>query len=436
MKGMGANKIVERNIMKKFIVSMGLAAAGTASLQAAYTPDMSDTSKIWTVSASLRSFYDDNYTTASNGPNKKGSFGIQVSPQFELNVPLTQTELGMRYIYGLSYYEERDHLGQSPYDQTHQLDLWADHAFNERWHARAQDSFVSAQDPGLINAPGTPGATLQRVQGNNIDNTAKISVTTDWTDLFSTVLSYKNSLYDYQNKGGNAANPSLAGLLNRDENLVSLDLQWHVMPTTTAFVGYQYGQVVYNGGEQIGLPNFTSSSRDTRSHYGYVGVQHSFLDNLKGTVDVGVQYTEDYNDPTAKTQVNPYANASLVYTYASGSYAEIGLTHTRNSTVIAAVSAGSLTLDQESTLVYGSVNHQLTSKLVANAMASFQDSAYNGGLYNGQSDDYYSLGLSLTYKFTRNFSAEGGYNFDDYVSGIPGQAYTRNRVFLGVTATF
>ena len=435
MKGMGANKIVEKNIMKKFIVSMGLAAAGTASLQAAYTPDMSDTSKIWTVSASLRSFYDDNYTTASNGPNKKGSFGIQVSPQFELNVPLTQTELGMRYIYGLSYYEERDHLGQSPYDQTHQLDLWADHAFNERWHARAQDSFVSAQDPGLINAPGTPGATLQRVQGNNIVNTAKISVTTDWTDLFSTVLSYKNSLYDYQNKGGNAANPSLAGLLNRDENLVSLDLQWHVMPTTTAFVGYQYGQVVYNGGEQIGLPNFTSSSRDTRSHYGYVGVQHSFLDNLKGTVDVGVQYTEDYNDPTAKTQVNPYANASLVYTYASGSYAEIGLTHTRNATVIAAVSAGSLTLDQESTLVYGSVNHQLTSKLVANAMASFQDSAYNGGLYNGQSDDYYSLGLSLTYKFTRNFSAEGGYNFDDYVSGIPGQAYTRNRVFLGVTAT-
>jgi len=422
--------------MKKFIVSMGLAAAGTASLQAAYTPDMSDTSKMWTVSASLRSFYDDNYTTASNGPNKKGSFGIQVSPQFELNVPLTQTELGMRYIYGLSYYEERDHLGQSPYDQTHQLDLWADHAFNERWKARAEDSFVSAQDPGLIQPAGVLTSVPQRVNGNNIANTGKISVTTDWTDLFSTVLSYKNSLYDYQNKNGTPANPSLAGLLNRDENLISLDLQWHVMPTTTAFVGYQYGQVVYSGGEPIGGGYF-SSNRDTRSHYGYVGVQHSFLDNLKGTVDVGVQYSDYYNDSAAKTQVSPYANASLVYTYASGSYAEIGLTHTRNATDIAAVSAGgSLTLDQESTLVYGSVNHKLTSKLVANAMASFQDSAYNGGPYNGQSDDYYALGLSLTYNFTRNFSAEGGYNFDDYVSNIAGQAYTRNRVFLGVMATF
>jgi len=425
--------------MKKFIVSMGLAAAGTASLQAAYTPDMSDTSKIWTVSASLRSFYDDNYTTASNGPNKnttasngpnkKGSFGIQVSPQFEINVPLTQTELGMRYIYGLSYYEERDHLGQSPYDQTHQLSLWADHSFNERWHARAENSFVVAQDPGLITPIGVPSGESQRVEGNNISNTGKISVTTDWTDLFSTVLAYKNSFYDYQNKG-------LAGLLNRDENLISLDLQWHVMPTTTAFVGYQYGQVVYSGGEPIGL-SYVSSSKDDRSHYGYVGVQHSFFDNLKGSVSVGVQYTEDYNDSAAGSQVSPYVNASLVYTYASGSYAEIGLTHTRNATDIAAVSTvDGLTLDQESTLVYGSVNHQLTSKLVASAIASFQDSAYNGGLYNGQSDDYYSLGLSLTYKFTRNFSAEGGYNFDDYVSDIQGQAYTRNRVFLGVTATF
>jgi hypothetical protein len=430
-------------MMKKFIVSMGLAAAGTASLQAAYTPDMSDTSKMWTVSASLRSFYDDNYNTASDGSsNKKGSFGIQVSPQFELNVPLQQTELGLRYIYGLSYYEERDHLGQSPYDQTHQLSLWADHAFNERWHARAEDSFVSAQDPGLLTpASGGASPVVQRVEGNNVVNTAKVSATTDWTDLFSTVLGYQNTFYDYQNSGGNATNPSLAGMLNRDENLISLDFQWHATPTTTGFVGYQYGQVIYNGGEAIakisgGGTTLFSSSRDTRSHYGYVGVQHDFLANLTGSARVGIQYTEDYNDPFSSSQVSPYAAASLVYKYASGSYAEVGLTHSRNATDQTALSGNSLTLDQESTVVYGSVNHQLTSKLVANAMASFQDSEYNGGLYNGQSDDFYSLGLSLTYNFTRNFSAEAGYNFDDYVSNIAGQAYTRNRVYMGVTATF
>ena len=235
---------------------MGLAAAGTSGLQAAYTPDMSDTSKMWNVSASLRSFYDDNYATVSTG--KKGSFGLEVSPQFELNAPLRQTELGIRYIYGLYYYQERDQAGQDPIDQTHQFDLWVDHAFTERWKARVQDSFVVAQDPQLLNSPGTPAATLQRVNGNNIVNTAKISLTTDWTRLFSTILSYQNTFYDYQNNGGTAANPSLAGELNRDENLVSLDFQWHILPTTTAFIGYQYGQIIYTGNEPI-APGFVSS---------------------------------------------------------------------------------------------------------------------------------------------------------------------------------
>jgi len=427
--------------MKKIFISIGLAAAGTASLKAAYAPDASDTSKLWTVSASLRSFYDDNYTTS---PVKQGSFGFQVSPQFELNAPFQQTELGVRYIYGLSYYQERENLGQSPIDQTHQFDLWLDHAFTERWQARVQNSFVVGQEPELLTPAGAGGsATLQRVEGNNIVNTAKISLTTDWTRLFSTVLSYQNTFYNYQNSGGTAASPSLAGLLNRDENLASLDFQWHALPTTTAFVGYQYGQILYTGNEAIAPTltpgiNYMSSARDNRSYYGYVGVQHEFLDNLSGNARVGLQYTKDYNDPSATSSVGPYATASLVYTYASGCYAQIGLTHSRNATDQAAINAatGQLTEDQESTVVYGSINHQLTSKLTGSALFNFQNSAYHDGAYNNQSDDDYSVGLNLTYSFTRNFSMETGYNYDDVVSGVPGLAYNRNRVYIGITASY
>ncbi len=426
--------------MKKFIVSMGLAAAGTASLQAAYSPDSGDTSKIWSVSASLRSFYDDNYTTASTG--QKTSYGFQVSPQLELNVPMRQTELGMRYIYGLSYYQARNQLGQDPTDMTHQLDLWADHTFTERWQARVQDSFVVAQEPELLTPSGTASGVLQRVSGDNIVNTAKASLTTDWTTLFSTVLGYQNSLYDYQNTGGTAANPSLGGLLNRMEQLVSIDFQFHVLPTTTAFFGYQYGIVDYTGNEPIALDPLTghtyfSSARDNFSHYGYVGIQHAFLDNLTGTARVGVQYTDDYNDPSSASSLGPYASASLVYTYAAGSYAQVGVTHSRNSTDQVAVDAnGHITQDQESTVVFGSINQTLTSKLTGSVSANFQDATYHDGSYNGQSDDFYTLGLNLTYNFTRHFSAEAGYNYDDYVSGIPGQAYTRNRVYIGVTASY
>src|SRR5271163_1833552 len=110
--------------MKKIAVSVGLVAVGTASLQAAYTlgSDSMQTSKVWSLSGSLRGFYDDNYNTAPPGPLKRGSYGFEVSPSISLNLPLDQTDIGARYTYGLYYYQDRESQGQDPIDQTHQFD--------------------------------------------------------------------------------------------------------------------------------------------------------------------------------------------------------------------------------------------------------------------------------------------------------------------------
>jgi hypothetical protein len=421
--------------MKKIFVSLGLAAAGTASLHAAYAPDSTDNSKMWSLSATLRGFYDDNYTTS---PQKQGSAGVEASPSFSLNVPLQQTEIGLRYTYGLYYYQSRQNNGQNPIDQTHQLDVWLDHAFTSRWEARVEDTLSVSQDPSLTSV-GT--ATPQRINGNNVANTATVSLHTDWTREFSTVLSYQNSFYDYEDSGGTAANPSYAGLLNRDEQTIGLDLQWHFSSTTMAFIGYKFGQANFTGNEQIALNNamvpYYSNSRDSRSHNGFVGVQHDFLDNLKGTADVGVQYTDYYNDPSSGSSLGPTADASLIYTYASGSYAQVGLTESRNATDTAQVdSQGRITQDQESTVVYASINQQLTPKLTGSVVGHYQYSIYNDGQYNSQSANFYNLGLNLSYAFNRHFSSDVGYNFDWYTTPVPGQGYTRNRVYLGVTATY
>src|SRR5476651_994934 len=118
--------------MKKFITSIGLVAVGTARLQAAYAPGLNsmETSKMWSVSATLRGLYDDNYTTAQD--HKQRSLGFVVKPSISLNLPMYQTLLSMRYTYGLFYYQDRQDKGQKPVDQTHQFDLSLDHAFNER----------------------------------------------------------------------------------------------------------------------------------------------------------------------------------------------------------------------------------------------------------------------------------------------------------------
>ena len=430
--------------MKKFFISVGLIAAETASLQAAYAPDWnSKSASMWSVSGTLRGFYDDNYETSPSGA-KRGSFGFEFSPQLEFNVPLQQTELGMRYIYGLYYYQKREELGENPIDQTQQFDLWVDHAFTERWQARVQDSFIMGQEPELID-PNT--SVTRRVNGNNIGNTGTLILNTAWTRLFSTALNYQNSFFDYQNSGATTANlatqgASLAGLMNRIEQLVSLDFQWHVAPETVAFFGGQFGAVNYIGDEPIALnpgtsgpPIYYSADRDSRSYYGYVGVQRSMLANLSFTGKIGAQYTDNYNDNT--TSLNPYADLSLIYTYLPGSYAQIGFTQTQNATdQVTPDSNGRITLSTESSTVYASINHKLTSKLLGTVIGRWQHSIYNQGLYNNQALDYYSLGVNLSYSFNQHFSVDAGYNLDDVVSKVPGNSYTRNRIYLGVTAAY
>jgi hypothetical protein len=426
--------------MKKFFVSVGLIAAGTASLQGAYAPDWNSMeASMWRVSGTLRGFYDDNYETAPNG-TKQGSFGFEFSPEFELNVPLQQTELGVRYTYGLYYYQRREELGQNPIDQTHQFDLWVDHAFTERWQARVQDSFAMGQEPELID-PNT--SVLTRTEGNNVSNTGSLAVNTIWTRLFSTVFNYQNAFFDYQNSGGTAVAPSLAGLMNRIDQSVSLDLQWHVAPETVALIGGMFDWVNYVGDEPIAIDSITSttyysSSRNSRSYFGYVGVQHSMLANLSFTAKGGVQYSDNYNDPSGATSLNPYADISLIYTYLPGCYAQAGFTQTRNATdqVSPDPNNGSIAMSTESSTVYASINHKLTPRLLGTVIGRWQHSVYNQGLYNNQSDDYYNLGVNLSYSFNPHFSVDAGYNLDYLTSQIPGYSYTRNRVYLGVTAAY
>ncbi|HEY3762398.1 MAG TPA: outer membrane beta-barrel protein [Verrucomicrobiae bacterium] len=436
---------------KKFFASIGLAVAGAATVHAAYSPDSSDNSKIWAVSGTLRGFYDDNYLTA---PKKVGSYGFEVSPSFTLNAPLEQTEIGVRYVYGLYYYQKREELGQNPIDQSHEFDLWVDHAFTPRWETRFEDTVTVSQEPGLGLPVGQPTAIDNRIEGNNLVNGANISLTTDWTEEFSTKLSYGNTFYSYDNSGAvvspgapfppTSVAASLSGLLDRDENLASINFQWTLSQETMAWVGYQYGQVIYLSSEPIAVntattPNslFTASSRDNRSHYGYVGVSHNFLDNLTGSFQAGIQYTTYYDDTTASSSLGPYGNASLVYTYAAGSYAEVGLTETRNATDVASVGNNGLTEDQESTVVYGSINHPLTPKLIGTLTGNYQYSIYHGGPFQDQAAELVDLGVNLTYTFTPHLSAEAGYNFDWYkTEAALVQDYNRNRVYLGVTATY
>src|SRR4051794_40366494 len=110
--------------MKKILASAGLVALGVSGLHAASGPNLSaaEATKPWSISAALRGFYDDNYTTSPN-PTRRDSFGYEVTPSVSLNLPLENTFIGASYEYSLLYYEDR-----GTYDQQHKFDGILDHS--------------------------------------------------------------------------------------------------------------------------------------------------------------------------------------------------------------------------------------------------------------------------------------------------------------------
>lgn len=419
--------------MKKLIKAAGLMTAG-AVISTAAVLAVEGGSKIYTLSAGLRGFYDDNIFTGNNkvdidnedGDNnlttgidnrKMSSFGFEVTPGVRFIIPLENTTITAGYTYGLRYYEDRP--GKS-YDQFHLADAQVNHTFNERYKVSIFDNLAIAQEPEQVgNSPSTPNSQLLRAEGNNLRNTAGLDFTAVLAPQWSAVVGYRNSYFDYDA-------PQFADFLNRTEHLPSLGLRYQLSPKTVTSLNYQFGLNDYR----------TANERDSTSHYLFAGVDHSFTARLVGSVRLGAQYIEWENAGGGQRAdaTNPYADANLTYSYTDGSNVQLGVRHGRNATDLVGV------LDQQSTLVYGSINHQITALLRATLIGQYQNAEFVGvskGVgADGSSEDYMSIGLTLNYQINAYLSAEAAYYYDRLSSKIDLRDYDRNRVFVGVRATY
>jgi hypothetical protein len=263
---------------------------------------------------------------------------------------------------------------------------------------------------------------------------------------FSTSFGYENTLYDYSEDGAG----SYSALLDRMEHLGKADIRWHVRPDTIALLGYQYGVVSYKGKDSLipGAPLVSGTTsdpqiRDAFSHYLFVGADHSFTGQLRASARVGAQYTKYDDLPSGSSQddddLTPYADASLSYTYAEASALTVGVRHAKNPTDIAFLNPGAdvtATLDQETTTLYGVVSHKITSQLTGSLIGQMQHSTFHEGSADDQVDDLYMVGVNLFYNINRFLGAEAGYNFDRLDSDLSQRSFSRNRVYIGLRASY
>ena len=422
--------------MKRIVASVGLAALGAASIESLHAQAVG-ADKPWSVSASLRGFYDDNVNTAPSG--EIDTFGFEVNPSFSFGVQNDQTTASLTYAYGFIWYDKRpDPTRDKHYDQTHTIAARLVHAFTERTSLTVSDSFVIGQEPDTIRT-GDFYSSVQRISGQNIRNYGAISINHQFTEKIGIEAGYANSFYDYDSTLEETfPNISNSGLLDRIEQSIHLDARWTFQPTTVGFVGYMYSFSDYTGDEPIGVLGtgdiVYSKDRNSRSHYGYVGVEHTFLPELMGSVRAGARATDYYNSLEDQSDIGPYASASLRYAYAQGSHVEAGVSHDIHATDMFSVSETSITTDSESTSAYISVVHRIFPDLTGNASFTFQNSTFNGGDFDGISEQFYLFNVGLEYHINRHFSTSVSYNFDHLESDF--RTYNRNRVYAGVNFVY
>jgi hypothetical protein len=457
--------------MKKIVASVGLVAVGVTGLQAASDVGPSgDGQKPWSVGVTLRGFYDDNVNALpKDAAGPKDSFGFEVSPTLSLGLSMDQTTIGFNYLFSMKWYDRKP-LGNTDHeDFTHTFNLDFSHAFTERLRLDVKDSFVIGQEPDTLRA-GNAYDTFQRISGDNIRNFGSIDLNWQATRELGFDLGYQNTYVDYADSGfavstesfnpftGNYVGsilPSHSGTLDRIENSPHLDAKITLQPQTIGVVGYSYRQVDYTGDEVVGgtyvgpTPDHPSANdvvdplksdvRNSQSHYGYAGVDHTFRPDLSGSLRAGARYTEYPNDPANTTDVAPYAMLTMHYVYAPESYVEVGGSYDMNSTDLFSYDPTKkvpLTLNAQSATGWLSLTHRITPKLFGSLMGQIQSSTYYGGAYDNETDMFYLVGVNLEYRFNQHFSTHVGYNYDRLDSDVPGRTFDRNRVYLGVTATY
>lgn len=418
--------------MNRIIATTGMAALSVVSLQPALAQD----AKPWNVTATVRSFYDDNYTTlpskaTAGSPTKRSSWGLDLSPSAAYQFKRDQTTLDLSSRYGMRYYEDRT---QGSADHSLDFGVSLGHQFTEKQRLTVSESFAIAQEPGVLD-PSSAVSTALRTDGNNLRNNLQLKfISDDIIERWSGEASYANTYYDYQQDNTSAGGVgSRSALLDRVEHLLTMVGRYRIFDETSTelLAGYSFGLTDSTSKDLLSVGNLPAS-RDSRSHYFFTGAGHKFTPELRVNGRVGVQYVEYPNAATAapvfqRSQTSPYVDASGTWEYLPNSSAQLGLRISRITTDI------STSTDAQATTVYSSLNHEFNPDLKGSLLAQYQLSEYNTPK---TADNIFTAGVNLEWRFHTFLSLEGGYNYDRQDSDIAGRSYYRNRLYLGFKGTW
>lgn len=404
--------------------------------------------KPWSISLGVRGFYDDNYTAAPDGL-ASDSYGISVNPTAALNFVLDRTLISLSYSYDMRWYEDRS---ENEADHMQNLNLKLSHAFTETMTVDVTERFTYSEE-GVVPNEAFSGPVSIRTDATYARNTARAGFKAFFGERIGTEIAYKNELWDFSQDGPN----SRSALLDRMDHLITGEILIRASKAAVGLVGYQLGLSDHTNSDGVNVPVgsvdfgfgpvtvyqlIDGAYRDYASHYIYGGLDYTFNPQLNASIRVGAQFTDYVNSELVDSYsgvgfedstVTPYVNASLTWTYNPGSYLQVGVIDTISQTDIASQS-------EQAIAVFANLNHRITPPWSVGLTALFQHATMLGGQdLDGESELMYIAGVNTSYQFSPYLSAEIGYNFDMLDSDLDSlyaRDYDRNRIYIGLRATF
>jgi hypothetical protein len=424
---------------------LGIASAGLAGAQGLYNIMPFDDDPIdsiplhWTVGASVG--YDDNpspYGSDVSGYDSDEAGYISAFLQGNLAVKNPQTTWDAWARLGLIYYfdeiKQTDALGlrQGSSDDTFfnpSGGFNLTHHFNERLRFRSRTNLAYEMEPDYDY-----GLATDRRVGQYFRYSTDNSLGYAWTERFGTVTGARINGVTYDDVD------------NQDYINYTFynQFRYRTSPTTVLTASFRYA--------------FTDNDRggDSDSQYYLVGAEHEFSPNTVGVIRVGAQY---YSPDNGDSNWSPYLESTLRTRvnekFGLRAFVYYGLVGRQNS--IWTNDAIGLTPAAPATLVYfderkllrigtqGSYDVSPTLSIFGGAnliYESYEDGTnVAGGLPIGTSapdfdETLYNLNIGASYRILENLYLTGSYNYTNSTSDSDLREYDRNRVQLGVQATF
>ena len=387
------------------------AANAQGMLGIGHTGDFSENVPL-TFDVRLSGGYDDiKYNSSSSGqPNLNSGF-----IEGGIGVAYSDNSLPLQYkIYGdvgaLHYFENEPGL-QDIYYNTR---LGFEVAYSVSRRLKISDNFYFAYEAEPDYGVGVSVGTFsgQYLYGYN-----NLNVAYAWTERFSTTTSYTIDGIDYTN------DPTIANSENHLEQIIAQQVSYALSRTTNLTAEYRFSMIRYSNG----VVSNTTSNPDYVSHYAMIGVNQAWSPRLSASLSVGAQFYESNRED----KVGPAAEASVDYKLSRKSsirwYAQAGYDPTLLGDYAANYAFH--------TGITGS--YRITDTFAVNAGIHYVYSMYDGyqdlgGFHENELD----LTAGFTYNILKNLSVDANYSYTTISSELDSQSYERNRVNVGLNATF